>query len=315
MMPRRGVALLTALGLLVLISVAALEWAAAAKGQRLTVANTTERTALEAFATGGVEHARAHLSELLQVGPMQSLRDAGRVFDAWGAADGSVLDSDPSLELRYHVELHDVGTRLNLNDASEDQLRTLFLALRVDAGRADRLAQAIADWRDADQVRRANGAEQADYLRDGRAMLPDDGPFANVAMLRHVMGMNESLYQLVRPHLTVLGSGRIDVNAAERPVLLTLPGMTEESVALAIQYRHERRRITDLNRFADGLSPNARERLRTAMPVLQIAAVLEPREMHLACDSWRIGSTFHVRVDAIVSRDEEGRVVWRRVSP
>lgn len=315
MTPKRGVALLTALGLLVLISVVALEWTAAAKAQRLTIAGTAERIQLEAFAMGGVEHARAHLSELLRVGPMQSLRDANRILDAWGAAEGSVIDSDPGGELRYRVELHDVGTRLHLNAASEDQLRALFLALRIDARKADRLAQAIADWRDADQMRRVNGAEQADYLRDGRAMLPDDGPFASVAMLRFVMGMDDSSYRIVSPYLTVFGSGRIDVNAAERPVLLGLPGMTEESVALAIRYRQQRRRITDLNRFADELSPNARERLRSAMPALQIAAVLEPREIHVASDSWRARSNVHVRVDAIISRDEEGRVVWRRVSP
>jgi type II secretory pathway component PulK len=293
----------------------ALEWTVAAKSQRLSVAGIVDRAQLEAFATGGVEHARAQLSELLRVGPMQSLRDANRVLDAWGAADGSVLNSDVGGELRYRVELHDVGTRLNLNAASEDQLRTLFVALRVDARRADRLAQAIADWRDADQIRRANGAEQADYLREGRAMLPDDGPFASVAMLRFVIGMNDSVYQLVHPYLTVFGSGRVDVNAAERPVLLALPGMTEESVALVMQYRRQRRRVTDLDRLADELSANARQRLRDAIPVLQVAAVLEPRDIHVASDCWRVGSNIRVRVDAIVSRDEEGRVVWRRVSP
>lgn len=315
MRSRKGIALLTALALLVLISGAAIELTAAAKPRRIAVAAVLDRAELDAAATAGIEHARAVLSHLTQVGAMQSLRDPTRVLDAWSAVDSMVLRSSLGDETEYRAELRDAGARLNLNTASEEQLRQCFIALRIDARRADRLAQAIADWRDADQLKRANGAERSDYLRDGRAVFPDDGPFAAVAMLRFVMGLNDSLYRIVLPYVSTFGSGRVDLNAAARPVLIGLPGMTEESVTALLRYRQHGRRVTDLNRFADELSPPARQRLRDAMQQLRAMTVLEPREIHVASESWRRGAITHVRIDAIISRDDEGRVVWRRVSP
>ena len=314
MTTRRGIALITALALLVLISGAAIELTAAAKPRRIAVAAILDRAELDAAATGGIEHARAQLAQLTRVGALQSLRDPTRVLDAWTAADGMVVAASLG-ELDYRVELHDAGARLNLNVAGEDQLRQLFVALHVDARRADRLAEAIADWRDGDQLRRANGAERTEYIRDGRAVVPDDGPFASVAMLRFVMGMTDSLYRLVLPYVSTLGSGRVDLNAAARPVLIGLPGMTEETVAALLRYRQQGRRVTSLDRFADELSPSARQRLRATMQQLQAMTVLEPREIHVASEAWRRGTATRLRIDAIISRDEEGRVVWRRVSP
>ena len=146
-------------------------------------------------------------------------------------------------------------------------------------------------------------------------VLPDDGPFANEAMIRFVMGVDDSLERLVRPYLTTFGSGRIDLNAAGRPVLLTIPGMTEEAVSVVLRHREQRQPVTDLSRFADELSPGARQQLRAALPALQAMVVLETREMHVISEATRPASSARVRVDAIVSRDDEGRVVWRRVSP
>lgn len=315
MRARRGVALLAAMALLVLISGTALELVATAKPRRLAVAGVVDRAELTAVATGGLEHARAQLSQLLRVGPMRSLRDPLHEMEAWTAVDGMVLRSSAGAELEYRVELHDAGARLNLNAATEDQFRRLLLALRVDSRRADRVAQALADWRDADQLRRSNGAERAEYLREGRALLPDDGPFASVAMLRFVMGVSDSLDRLLRPYVTVFGGGRINLNAAPRPVLLALPGMTEEAAAVLLRYRQQGRRVTDLERFADELSPSARQLLRSALPSLQAITVLDAQEIHVASESWRRGGSARARIDAIISRDEEGRVVWRRVSP
>lgn len=314
MRARRGMALFTALALLVLISGAAIELTAAAKPRRLASAALLDRAELDAAATGGIEHARAQLAQLMRVGALQSLRDPARVLDAWAAADGMIVAASLG-ELDYRVELRDAGARLNLNVAGEDQLRQLFVALRIDARRADRLAEAIADWRDGDQLRRANGAERSEYVRDGRAVMPDDGPFATVAMLRFVMGMTDSLYRLVLPYVSTLGSGRVDLNSAPRPVLIGLPGMTEETVAALLRYRKQGRRVTSLDRFADELSPAARQRLRAAMQQLQAMTVLEPREIHVASEAWRRGTVTRLRIDAIISRDDEGRVVWRRVSP
>ena len=314
MRSRRGAALLTALGLMLLVSIISFERTLLARRTRLTVANIVEHAQLEAVAMAGVEHARAELDRLLQSGAMQSLRDPGRVLDAWDAADGKMLDAELAREYRYHVELHDAGTRMQLNGATQEQLRILMVALGIDARRAGHVSAAIGDWRDPDQLRRVNGAERDDYLALGQAMLPDDGPFARVDQLRFVIGVNDSLYRVLAPQLTVFGSGKVDINAASRAVLLTLPGISEEAVSVILHDRQRGRRVADLNRLAAELSPAARDLMQRSLPALQVAAVLEPRQIHVASDAWRVGSNFHVHIDAIVSRDEEGRVIWSRVS-
>src|SRR5690606_8405821 len=130
---------------------------------------------------------------------------------------------------RFFVQARDAGSQLHLNVADEEELRRYFSALRMDYGKADRLAQAIMDWRDLDQSHRARGAERDDYLAAGSAVLPADGPFRRVSDLRFVMGMTSADYDLLSPHLTLFGSGRINLNSAPREVLLALPGVTEET--------------------------------------------------------------------------------------
>jgi general secretion pathway protein K len=313
--PRRGFALIAALALLVLISLVALGVSATVRPRRLALATVAEQLAAVEAATAGVEHARATLRRL-ELSPQRGgIRDGAPLVDAWSMADGMVIGPVAIGQLTYRMELRDANAQLHLNSASEDQLRQLLLALRFDSRKADRLAQAIADWRDGDQRRRVNGAERSEYLRAGRAMLPEDAAFGSVATLRFVIGMTDSLYEVVRPYVTVFGSGRVNLNEAERPVLLALPGITEEAASLLVRRRRAGRRVTDLYRFGDELSPAARQRLREAMPVLSAMTVLETREVHVAGEAWQPAGISRVHVDAVISRDAEGSVVWRRFVP
>ena len=312
---RRGFALIAALALLVLVSVAALELSVTAKPRRLAVAAGVERIAATAAATAGVEQAHALLLRLEPVAPGRLTRDPSLRPDPWGVANGMVIGPAPAGAYTYRAELHDAYARLNLNGASEDQLRRLLVALRIDARRADHLAAAIADWRDPDQLRRTNGAEREEYLRAGMPMLPADGPFTSVNTLRFVLGMSDALCDSVAPYLTVMGDGGINLNTAPRPVLLALPGMSEEAVALLLRARSGGRRMTDLNAFVESLSSRARQQLRIAMPVLSTIATLETREMLVSSEAWQPTGTTRVRVDAVISRDAGHRVIWRRVSP
>lgn len=312
---RRGFALLAALALLVTIAVVALGIDVTARPRRLAVAGAAERAAALAAATAGVEHARAMLVRFDPEPVGRLTRGPLRIPDPWGPLDGTTIGPTTIGDARYRVELVDPYGRLPLNSATEDELRSLMIALRVDSRRADRLAQAIADWRDRDQLRRANGAERADYLRAGRPLLPEDGPFGSVETLRFVIGMTDSIFALVSPYLTVVGDGGINLNAAPRPVLLALPGMTEESVSAILRLRAAGGRIANLELFVDGLPSGPRARLRVGMLQLRNILTLETREMHVISVGERPGSPIRVRVDAIISRDAQDRVTWWRESP
>lgn len=311
---RRGFALIAALALLVLISVVALGLSAAARPRRLAVAASAERTAATSAATAGIEHARAVLTRLEPVALGRLTRVPSLLRDPWKPANGLVIGPRSAGAYVYRVELHDAYARLNLNGASEDQLRRLLIGLHVDARRADRIAQAIADWRDHDQLHRTNGAEREDYIRGGVPILPGDANFDDVGTLRFVLGMTDALYDSVAPYLTIMGDGGINLNAAPRAVLLALPGMTEGSVTALLRARAAGRPPADLNELIALLPAGASVQLRAAIPVLRNIVTFETREMLVTSVASQPGAGTRVQLDAIISRDAGGRVTWRRVA-
>ena len=58
---------------------------------------------------------------------------------------------------------------------------------------------AIADFRDPDDLRRLNGAEDADYQSAGLKHGAKDGPFKAIEELQQVLGVDHDLYKVARP--------------------------------------------------------------------------------------------------------------------
>ena len=306
---RRGFALLAALWLLVALSVASLALAKGARARRLVAANFAERVQAEAAARGGVEQLRARLALRLEAGEAPSNAD----LDPWHGVDSLLPDSLPMGAARVAIRTRDVGSALNLNRATEDQLRRLFVVLRIDAGEADRLAQCVMDWRDPDDLHRPRGAERDEYLNARAPVLPRNGPFQALAELLSVRGMTPAIYDRARPYLTLLGSGQVNVNLADRPVLLTLPGMTEEAVAVLFRYRRQHRTlgaITDLER---DLSGGGRRALEVALPALLAQTTTETREVEVVSDGSLPGSPVRARVTGLLVRARSAVFyVWSR---
>jgi len=306
-MNRRGFALLAALWLLVAFSILSLALSASGRARRLTAANLAEATVAQAAAAGGLDQLRARLAQRLDAA-------LGSALDPWRGVDSVLPDTLGFGDSRVLVRARDAGAALNLNRAGEDELRRFFVALRVDAGEADRLAQAIADWRDPDQWHRARGAERDAYLAAGAARLPRDGPFQSLAELRDVRGMTRSLFERVQPQLTLLGSGLVNVNVADRPVLLALPGMTEEAVAVVLRYRRLHRTLNLLTDLQRELSPASRRELAANLPALLGRTTTETREVEVTSEAWLPGSPVRARVTGLLVRSR-GFVfyVWSRV--
>jgi len=309
-MSRRGFALLAALWLLVTLSVASLALGVTTRTRRLAAANLSEQARAAAAARAGVEQLRGRLVRRLD----ENAAATSAHLDPWRGADSLLVDTLVVADARAIVRVHDVGTALHLNRASEDDLRRFFVALRVDAGDADRLAQAIADWRDPDDLHRARGAERDAYLAAGAPALPRNGPFQALPELLSVRGMTPALYERMRPLLTLLGSGQINLNLADRPVLLALPGMTEEAVAVLLRYRRQRRTIGSIADLERDLSPRARRELTAELPALLARTTTETRELEIVSEGWLPGSPVRVRATGLLVRSR-GAVfyVWSRV--
>jgi general secretion pathway protein K len=75
------------------------------------------------------------------------------------------------------------------------------------------LADAVADFRDADDFPHARGAEEGDYGAAGLAWGPKNAPFEAVEELQQVFGMTAEIYARVAPYLTVYSVAR-EINPA-----------------------------------------------------------------------------------------------------
>ena len=302
MKSERGFALLAALWLLVALSVVGLELGFRARERRLSAANAIESARATAAADAGIADAHALLADLL-IRPGSTARgDLDRALNPWGGPEVLLGDTVTLERNRYVVRLSDAGAALNLRRADEEQLRRLFAALRIDFGKADRLAQAIMDWQDGDDLHRARGAEQDDYVATGAAVLPENRPFEHLRKLRHVMGMTAEIYALVRPYLTLLGTGQVNLNAAPRPVLLALPGMSERSVDIVLRHRSGRRPPRSLEELANELPTQPRAALQSHFPQLLPLVAFETREVVATSDGWADGSRLHAVVTGLFAR-------------
>jgi general secretion pathway protein K len=308
----RGFALVAALWLLVVIGMVGLDFAARARIHRLSVLNAIDESRARAAAWAGVERTQARLERLLG----RSER-SGALLSAAGADPWHDVPLEPdSAELDgagIRVTLADPGAALNLNRAAESELQRLLVALRFDAGLADRLAQAISDWRDPDDLHRPRGAEQDWYLDVGAPYLPRNGPFAQVSELLQVKEMTLALYQRVAPFLTTLGSGRINLNSAGPEVLLTLGGFDETTVGVLLAFRRRGRRLERLFDLGPMLPPGARDRFNKAIPELLARTTLETGEMEIRSEGRSAAGKVRVRVHALFVRaGTRAFLTWKR---
>ncbi len=110
---------------------------------------------------------------------------------------------------------------VDINTASRELMAKLFTDLGgLEAEQVDALLDAITDFRDQDNVRSLNGAEDEDYEAQG---LPGakDAPFESVEELQRVMGMTGTLYRAVAPYMTVYShSSGVNPRYSPRGLLL-----------------------------------------------------------------------------------------------
>lgn len=310
---RPGFALIAALWLTVAISAVALEFTLWARTRRLAAANLVEAAAARAAARAGLQHLESRLAARL-VGYEPGAAPLGELVDPWWGVDSLLVATQALGTARYRVDARDAASMLNLNVAPEAELTRFFAALGAPESEADRVAEAILDWRDADDEPRAAGAERDAYLAHGRRVLPRNAPMEDVSELRDVLGVTDELYARALPHVTVQGGGAVNLNSAGAPVLLSLPGMTEAAVEAALRRRLEGRPLVSILDLAYELPPDARYALEAEAPDLAARTVLEVQQVELRSTGWTPGSPVRATVHALVSRNGKGmHLDWLRL--
>jgi general secretion pathway protein K len=300
-MRRDGFALIGVLWLVVLISVVGLDFSLRARGMSRQVINGADHAIARAAAEGGLLHAEDRLVARLRETEGRSLGEE-RALDPWANPAVLLEDSLRIGDAACRVLLEDAGTRVHLNVAAEDEIRRLLAAVRVDDGDADRVAQAIMDWRDLDDLRRTRGAERDEYVQADAPVLPANGPFGSVDELRLVTGVTEEIYDRVAGYLTTSGSGRVNVSAAPAEVLSALPGMSDGLLAAILRARGTGVVVPDLLTLANDLDDEDREMLQASIATLMPRVTNTTQEVRIASSCARMGSSLRVEAIAIAIR-------------
>lgn len=134
----------------------------------------------------------------------------------------------------------DESGKIDLNAADLALLAQFFAARGLDEDAATRLAGAVVDWRDPDELSPpAGGAESADYADAGRPYGAKNAPFDTVAELQQVLGVTPALYRDSADALTVFsGLAMPNPSFAQAPVLVAL-GLDDEQVQAQLALREE----------------------------------------------------------------------------
>lgn len=216
----RGVALLIVLGALAVMAVLAVGVIGAVREE----AHLTRRAMDGVLADGAMEGAMWAVAARL-------FADNGLGADEPGddapvpdflSARGTVVTVG-AVPVRVRLRLE--AGKLDLNAADERQLAALLRAAGLGDGEATGVAAAIADWRDADDLRRNRGAERRDYAAAGREGLPPNRPFWDVSEVAGVLGMPAAVAACILPDLTIFAGGGTVREAGASPLMRRALGL------------------------------------------------------------------------------------------
>jgi general secretion pathway protein K len=234
----RGIALILVLWVIALLSVMALGLTAAQRTESTLTANALAGARFRAAAEAGIAYAALNLLAPQALDPDAAATDAEGQSVVW------LPDATPHAwtfaEVPMAISVQNEGSRIDINQADADVLTALFTVLGVSEDVSATLADRILDWRDEDDLKSLNGAEDPDYDAEGLPYGAKDGPFSSVEELRQVMGITPELYRRLAPEVTVdSGNAQVDEQFASAVVLAAVKGMTLEDAQITVTERTE----------------------------------------------------------------------------
>jgi general secretion pathway protein K len=240
--PTRGIALVLVLWVLTLLTVMAMGMTAAQRTELSLTENRVAEARLRALGDAAIAY--TVLSFLM---PLPEIEAGGGSELAFGAdaaeAEAPWLPNGTRRDWafagsRVGISVTNEQSRIDLNRAEPALLGALMVALGVPEEEATAIGDAIADWRDDDDLKLLNGAEDPDYESAGRPIGAKDGPFVAVEELQQVLGMTRELYLRLAPELTVDSAvDRPDPEFASAAVLAAIQGIDLEEAQQQILER------------------------------------------------------------------------------
>jgi general secretion pathway protein K len=244
----RGFALLGVMLVVALLTVVVLELSVAMRLEASAGRSFREDLLASHLAEAAVQQA---LREVVSQAPIQAVDETGALV-FYRVVPGSTLPMRlPSLPRarvplgsgEFGYRLTDEEARLNLNTASPARVGRLLQALGLDRRVRDVVVDSLQDWKDADELPRANGAESEDfYMKLPVPYRARNARMQDPAELLQIRGVTRELYlgRDERPGLaeltTVFGRDAVNLNTAPAPVLAAL-GLSDAEITDVVQTR------------------------------------------------------------------------------
>lgn len=149
-------------------------------------------------------------------------------------------------EKNCKVFISDESGKINISkitDENKVHFIQFLISCNIDRITAETITDSLLDWVDADDLSRISGAEKEYYASLPEPYEPRNAPFESVEELALVKGVTPQIFEKIRDHLTIYGSGKINVNFASREVLCHVPMITPDAAEEIIQLRRKRRDI------------------------------------------------------------------------
>lgn len=237
--PQRGIALFMVIWILAILMVIVLSFSYMSRAETdaaLSFRNLSEHKLL---AEAGVERGlmeiiyRKHNPETIDTDD-EAWKMDGRAYE---------METDNG---NYTIRIIDESGKVDINKTSALILKDMLFDFGLDEEEVDTIVDSILDWRDADDLYRLHGAESDYYLSLPEPYEAKNANFESVEELILVKGITpELLYgseeqRGIIDFLTVNSrTGKININAAPREVLVGIPGMTPETADVIVEYRKD----------------------------------------------------------------------------
>lgn len=298
----RGVAVITAILIVAVAASAAammLSQQSAMIDQALMVSS---RAQADLYAQAGVDWARGVLAE-----DARRTRDVDTLDEGWAQPIAAL----PVERALVAGSIGDEQGRFNLNNVmngnqpSAPDVRMLREILG-HAGLAPDLADAIADWIDADaDLSGSGGAEDAFYLGLQRPYRAANRPMVQVEELYRVRGFDAAAVAKLRPWVTALPiRTATNVNTAGDAVIAALLGVSRDKGAALIAER----RAKPFRQKSDFIARAASLGAAAAIPDYDV------KSSHFVVNVRVAQDDVHLATEALVRRVESGAtdIIWRR---
>lgn len=300
---KRGSVLVLALWALSLLTVFASLLGYGVRQKLSVVYRLDDRSALRYIAEAGAKRAIARIREISKDKVIYSLRDGGNdpaLFEAVRVGTGSFSVShdhrdDPEAEKTIFYGFTDEESKINLNLASPEVIKNLFMELGLTETASKDLASSIIDWSDADSdLSEPFGSGEDSYYRSlSSPYEAKDSEFSAIDELFLVKDMDANTFDKIKDYVTIYGNGMVNVNTASSEVLLAL-GLGKDITEKILVFRRGEdgvRGTEDDNVFVSTSSISQLLALHSGLSDSQLAHLNGIASLYLTVDS----SFFHIK--------------------